>query len=139
MIWIQPPGTPTMGHLFLDAYHATGDDYYYQAAEKVAGALIWAQHPSGGWNYMADFAGDRSLREWYDTIGKNAWRLEEFQHYWGNATFDDARHGGGGEVPAAPLRREARSEVQARARQGDRVRPRQPVPDRRLAAALSAA
>ena len=25
-IWIQPPGTPTMGHLFLDAYHATGDN-----------------------------------------------------------------------------------------------------------------
>ena len=39
---------------------------------------------------MADFGGERSLREWYDTIGKNAWRLEEFQHYWGNATFDDA-------------------------------------------------
>jgi hypothetical protein len=55
-IWIQPPGTPTMGHLFLDAYHATGDEYYYQAAERAAGALIWAQHPSGGWNgrYYAD-------------------------------------------------------------------------------------
>ena len=90
MIWIQPPGTATVGHLFLDAYHATGDEYYYTAAERVAGALIWAQHPSGGWNYLADFAGDRSLREWYDTIGRNAWRLEEFQHYWGNATFDDA-------------------------------------------------
>ena len=34
MIWIQPPGTPTMGHLFLDAYHATGDEYYYRAAER---------------------------------------------------------------------------------------------------------
>ena len=90
MIWIQPPGTPTMGHLYLDAYHATGDEYYYAAAEQVAGALIWSQHPSGGWNYLADFAGDRSLREWYDTVGRNAWRLEEFQHYWGNATFDDA-------------------------------------------------
>src|SRR6185295_3487116 len=89
-IWIQPPGTATMGHLFLDAYRATGDEYYYQAAEKAAGALIWAQHPSGGWNYLADFAGDRSLRDWYDTIGRNGWRLEEFQHYWGNATFDDA-------------------------------------------------
>jgi PelA/Pel-15E family pectate lyase len=90
MIWIQPPGTPTVGHLFLDAYHATRDEYYYEAAEKVAGALIWGQQPSGGWNYIVDFAGDRSLREWYDTIGKNGWRLEEFQHYWGNATFDDA-------------------------------------------------
>ena len=89
-IWIQPPGTATMGHLFLDAYHATRDEYFYQAAEKVSGALIWAQHPSGGWNYLADFGGDRSLRAWYDTVGRNAWRMEEFQHYWGNATFDDA-------------------------------------------------
>ena len=38
MIWIQPPGTPSMGHLFLDAYHATGDEYYYRAAEQVASA-----------------------------------------------------------------------------------------------------
>lgn len=89
MIWIQPPGTATMGHVFLDAYHATGDEYYYVAAEQVAGAIIWAQHPSGGWNYVADFGGEASLRDWYSTIGKNAWRLEEFHHYYGNATFDD--------------------------------------------------
>jgi PelA/Pel-15E family pectate lyase len=90
MIWIQPPGTATMGHVFLDAYHATGDDYYYRAAEQVAGALIWGQHPSGGWNYIVDFGGEASLKDWYDTYGRNAWRLEEFQHYYGNATFDDA-------------------------------------------------
>ena len=89
MIWLQPPGTSSMGHVFLDAYHATADEYYYRAAEQVAGALIWGQHPSGGWNYVIDFAGDRSLRDWYATVGKNAWRLEEFQHYYGNATFDD--------------------------------------------------
>ncbi|MHA6719599.1 pectate lyase [Sphingomonas sp. RS6] len=90
MIWIQPPGTATMGHLFLDAYHATNDDYYYRAAEKAADALIAVQQDNGGWHYFADFAGEPSIRKWYDTIGKNAWRLEEFQHYWGNATFDDA-------------------------------------------------
>jgi PelA/Pel-15E family pectate lyase len=89
MIWVQPPGTPTMGHVFLDAYHATGDEYYYQAAEKVADALICGQLPTGGWNYFIDFDGEASTRQWYDTIGKNAWRMEEFQHYWGNATFDD--------------------------------------------------
>ncbi len=89
MIWLQPPGTSSMGHVFLDAYHATRDEYYYRAAEQVASALIWGQHPSGGWNYVVDFAGDRSLRDWYATTGKNAWRLEEFQHYYGNATFDD--------------------------------------------------
>ena len=90
MVWIQPPGTPTVGHLLLDAYHATGDEYYYEAVQKVASALIWGQLPCGGWNYVFDFAGENSLKQWYATIGKNAWRLEEFQHYYGNATFDDS-------------------------------------------------
>lgn len=90
MIWVQPPGTATMGHLFLDAYHATGDEYYYRAAQQAAGALIRGQHRSGGWNYLIDFAGPPSERHWYETVGKNAWRMEEFQHYADNATFDDA-------------------------------------------------
>ncbi len=90
MCWIQPPGTPTAGHAFLDAYHATGQGYYYEAAHRTAKALVEAQHPAGGWNYIHDFAGERSLRQWYTTIGANGWRLEEFQHYYGNATFDDA-------------------------------------------------
>ncbi len=90
MIWIQSPGTVSMGHLFLDAYHATHDEYYYTAALQVADALIAGQHPSGGWNYVIDFAGEASLKKWYDTVGRNGWRLEEFQHYYGNATFDDS-------------------------------------------------
>jgi PelA/Pel-15E family pectate lyase len=90
MVWIQPPGTPAMGHLFLDACHATGDQYYCRAAERAAGALMLAQLPSGGWNYVADFAGEAALQQWYDTVGRNAWRLEEFQHHWRNGTFDDA-------------------------------------------------
>ncbi len=89
MIWVQPPGTTSMGHLFLDAYHATGDEYYYEAAEKAARAIIWGQLDCGGWNYVIDFAGDKSLKKWYQTIGRNGWRLEEFLHYYGNATFDD--------------------------------------------------
>lgn len=89
MIWIQDPGTAAMGHLFLDAYHATADELYYRAAEDVAGTLIWGQHPSGGWNYHIDFGGDASARDWYETIGRHGQRLEEFRHYYGNATFDD--------------------------------------------------
>jgi PelA/Pel-15E family pectate lyase len=89
MIWIQSPGTPAMGQLFLDAYHVTRDESYYQAAEQTAQALILAQHASGGWNYVADLESEASLRQWYGTIGRNGWRLEEFQHYYGNATFDD--------------------------------------------------
>ena len=90
MIWIQPPGTPTMGHLFLDAYHATGDDYYYRAAEQVAVRADVRAASLGRLELHRRFRRRASLRKWYDTIGKNAWRLEEFQHYYGNATFDDA-------------------------------------------------
>ncbi|MCL2028016.1 MAG: pectate lyase [Bacteroidales bacterium] len=88
MACVQPE-TPMMGEFFLDLYNATGDEYYYQAAEKVAAALIWGQHPKGGWNYWIDFAGETSMKQWYNTIGKHGWRLEEMQHYYGNSTFDD--------------------------------------------------
>ncbi|HYE44986.1 MAG TPA: pectate lyase, partial [Caulobacter sp.] len=74
MIWVQPPGTATMGHLFLDALHATGDAWYYEAAKSAADALVRGQHPSGGWNYVIDTAGEDSLRRWYETYGANAWR-----------------------------------------------------------------
>jgi PelA/Pel-15E family pectate lyase len=90
MMWLQAPGTLAVGHALLDAYHATGDEFYYEAARKTAQALIKGQHPAGGWNYMVDLAGEASMRRWYDTVGKNGWRLEEFQHYYGNATFDDS-------------------------------------------------
>jgi PelA/Pel-15E family pectate lyase len=90
MLWVQPPGTATMGHAFLDAYHATGDEQFWRAAVASTRALVQAQHPAGGWNYIYDFAGEASLKDWYATIGANGWRLEEFQHYYGNATFDDA-------------------------------------------------
>ncbi|AOH84735.1 pectate lyase [Sphingomonas panacis] len=89
-VWIQNPGTPLMGQVFLDAYHATGNAYFYKAAAAAADVLIRGQHDSGGWNYHFDLAGEQSIRRWYDTIGKNGWRLEEFQHYYGNATYDDS-------------------------------------------------
>jgi len=90
MIWLQPPGTATVGHLYLDCYAVTGEAFYYRAARQVADGIIGAQHPSGGWNYLHDFAGEESARRWHETIGKNGWRLEEFHHYYPNATFDDA-------------------------------------------------
>lgn len=89
MLWIQPSGAPAMGDLFLDAYHVTRDEFYYRAAAQVADALVQTQHPAGGWNYIGDLAGSEALRRWYETIGRHGWRLEEFQHFYGNATFDD--------------------------------------------------
>jgi hypothetical protein len=79
--------TPNMGNTFLDAYEATGNEYYYQAATEVGKAIIWGQLPCGGWDYIIDFAGDRSLKEWFKTIGKNAWGWDEYNHYYGVATF----------------------------------------------------
>jgi len=90
MLWVQPPGTPAVGHVLLDAFLATGDVFYLGAAREVAGALLAAQHASGGWNYVYDFAGERSLAEWYESVGHAAWRLEEFHIHPDNATFDDA-------------------------------------------------
>lgn len=89
MIWMQAPSTPEVGEVLLDAYHATGDNYYYEQACRVAEAIMEAQKPCGGWHYMHNFAGEKSTQKWYATVGKQAWRLEEFQHYYGNATFDD--------------------------------------------------
>lgn len=90
MLWVQPPGTPSVGHLFLDAFHATADEQYLTAAAHAARALITAQHASGGWNYVYDFAGPASLAEWYATVARNAWRMEEFHLHPDSATFDDA-------------------------------------------------
>ncbi len=90
MAWTQGKGgTPAMGHLFLDAYHATSDEYYYEAALTVANALISGQLPSGGWNYCFDFAGEASLIDWYKAIRQYNWPAQEFLHYYGNGTFDD--------------------------------------------------
>src|ERR1043165_4457237 len=50
MIWTQDGGTVSVGHELLDAYKATHNEYFYEAAEKAANALIWAQSNEGGWN-----------------------------------------------------------------------------------------
>jgi hypothetical protein len=45
--------------------------------------------PLGRLELLYRFAGPSSTKHWYETIGKNAWRMEEFQHYADNSTFDD--------------------------------------------------
>ena len=54
-IWIQPPGTPSMGMVFLRAHEATGDARYLDAAKAAADALAVGQLESGGWDYLVDF------------------------------------------------------------------------------------
>ncbi|QDT41153.1 Pectic acid lyase [Gimesia alba] len=54
-IWVQPPGTPTVGMAYLDAYSATGDTFYLNAARDAAVALVYGQMKSGGWTNCIDF------------------------------------------------------------------------------------
>ncbi len=63
-IWVQPPGTPSVGFAYLRAYEATGDDFYLEAAKAAADALVWGQLESGGWDYRIDFS-DEGSRKWY--------------------------------------------------------------------------
>lgn len=54
-IWVQPPGTPTVGLAYLSAYQATGDSFYRDAATEAATALVYGQLKSGGWTNSIDF------------------------------------------------------------------------------------
>ncbi len=88
-IWVQPPGSTTsVGMMLLRAATATKDPDYLTYAERVAGALIWGQLPSGGWHYFIDFDMP-GVQKWYNEVASQCRGWEEFYHYYGNATFDD--------------------------------------------------
>ena len=46
-IWVQPPGTPTVGTAFVRAWEATGDPLFLDAAVECAVALLHGQLASG--------------------------------------------------------------------------------------------
>ncbi|MDF1810602.1 MAG: pectate lyase [Verrucomicrobiales bacterium] len=54
-IWVQPPGTPTVGSAWLAAYLATNDPFYLDAALETADALIYGQLQSGAWTNSINF------------------------------------------------------------------------------------
>lgn len=54
-IWVQPPGTPTVGEAYLAAHSATEDAWYLEAATETAMALAYGQLKSGGWTNSIDF------------------------------------------------------------------------------------
>jgi hypothetical protein len=59
-VWVQPPGTPTVGLAYLKAYEATGARSYLDAAREAAEALVFGQLRSGGWTNAIDFDPDGS-------------------------------------------------------------------------------
>jgi hypothetical protein len=64
VIWIQPPGTPEVGMVFLDVYAATGDTTYLAGAIDAARALAWGQLSTGGWDYRVNFDKEES-KQWH--------------------------------------------------------------------------
>ena len=75
-IWVQPPGTPSVGECFLRAYRITGEKQYLAAATDAARALAWGQRIVGGWDHRVDVAH-------LETNSKTAIRKD------GRCTFDD--------------------------------------------------
>ncbi|MFM7520666.1 MAG: pectate lyase [Planctomycetota bacterium] len=57
-IWVQPPGTPSVGLALLALHAATGDDVFLTAARGAGHALARGQLASGGWEYSIDFTPD---------------------------------------------------------------------------------
>lgn len=55
IVWVQPPGTPTVGAAFLEAYELSGDNYFLTAAREAGNCLIRGQLRSGGWDYRIEF------------------------------------------------------------------------------------
>ncbi|HEX8551355.1 MAG TPA: pectate lyase [Abditibacteriaceae bacterium] len=53
-IWLQPPGTPSVGQALLQVYRATRDVKYLNMAREAGAAIVREQQPSGGWYYFAD-------------------------------------------------------------------------------------
>ena len=65
MAWVQPPGTPSIGLVYLHAFDMTGDRNYLEAARETAMALVRGQLRSGGWDYRIEFDPKRRGRYAY--------------------------------------------------------------------------
>lgn len=65
LIGIEAPGTPVMGMMFMQAWLATGDKLYLQAAREAAAALLWTQLASGGWSTFHDYALPSARKQHY--------------------------------------------------------------------------
>lgn len=62
---LQRAGTPVVGMAYLEAFEATGDRYYLEAARDVAHALVQGQLCSGGWDYFIDYRPEERSRIGY--------------------------------------------------------------------------
>lgn len=87
-IWVQPPGTPSMGSTFVAAYRATGDGFYRDAARDVAAALSYGQLESGGWDYAIGFDSKWATR-YYRRADVGKLSTKEISRRRNTSTYDD--------------------------------------------------
>lgn len=80
-IFVQPPGTPTVGKAYLAAYAATGDAFYRVAAQAAAEALVYGQLESGGWTQTIHFAPAPRMGKYRNGKGGN----------WNASSLDDGQ------------------------------------------------
>ncbi|MCC7493987.1 MAG: hypothetical protein IT204_16640 [Fimbriimonadaceae bacterium] len=76
-IYVQPPGTPTVGEAFLAAWQATGDAACLTAAQEAAGALLDGQLVSGGWTQVIEFGPAARLGRYRRRPG-GSWDVSSF-------------------------------------------------------------
>ncbi len=58
-VWVQPPGTPSVGLALLEAYQLTREKYLLDAARATGECLAAGQLRSGGWDYRIEFSDER--------------------------------------------------------------------------------
>lgn len=67
--WTQPPGTPSVGEAYLNAWRLTGDNVCLEAAIEAAHALVRSQLVSGGWSAHFDLESPGRRRYAYRVDG----------------------------------------------------------------------
>ena len=87
-IWIQPPGTPSMGVAFLRAWTATKDPRHLDAARGAASALATGQLESGGWDYLVEFDPAKASA-WFRRTDKGKVPDADAARRKNSSTFDD--------------------------------------------------
>lgn len=80
-LFVQPPGTPTVGTAYLKAHAATGDPFYLDAARAAAEALVYGQLQSGGWTQVIHFGPAKRLGKYRHGKGGN----------WNVSSLDDGQ------------------------------------------------
>lgn len=80
-IFVQPPGTPTVGLAYLAAYRATDDQRFLDAAREAAESLVYGQLRSGGWTQTIHFAKANRMGQYRNGKGGN----------WNNSSLDDGQ------------------------------------------------